>query len=201
MSDQNGRGGVLTAKGQATRARLVEAAEEVFGEVGFDQASVAEITRRAGVAQGTFYLYYPSKKDIYSELVRKIGHDLRRFTSEAVAGLTSRMEIERKGFQAFFSFVKKHPSMYRIVRQAEFVDREAFRDYYESFAHGYIDALKSAAGAGEIRDLDAEVVAWCLMGMGDLAGVRWILLSESDDVPDEVVDTMVDLISKGLSRS
>lgn len=194
----NGRGGVLTEKGEATRARLLEAAEAVFGEVGYDQASVSEITRRAGVANGTFYLYFPTKQAIFSELVRQIGRNVRRAIQHAVGGLSKRTEIEREGFRSFFEYVRKHPSIYRIVRQAEFVDRQAFRDYYETFAKGYVEGLEHAAGEGEIRPLDAEVVAWCLMGMGDLVGIRWILLRDDGEVPDDVLDTMIDLITRGF---
>lgn len=194
----NIRGGTLTPKGEATRARLIQVAEEVFGEVGFDRASVAEITRRAGVAQGTFYLYYQSKQAIFSELVRQLSRDLRHEIQEAIAGSGGRLEQERKGFEAFFGYVRKHPRIYRIIRQAEFVDREAFRDYYESFARGYIAGLSRAIEARQIRDLDPEVVAWCLMGMGDLLGIRYILLGRDGEVPSSVLDTMMDLVVRGL---
>lgn len=197
----NGRGGALTPKGEATRARLLEVAEEVFGEIGYDQASVSEITRNAGVAQGTFYLYFNSKKEIFSELVRQIGRNVRHEIQASVDGLTERSEIERKGFETFFEYVRKHPSIYRIVRQAEFVDREAFRDYYEGFANGYKEGLKRATASGEVKALDPEVLAWCLMGMGDLIGIRWILLRDEGKVPKKVIDTMIDLISSGMLAS
>jgi AcrR family transcriptional regulator len=43
----------VTARGEATRRKILDAAEEVFGEMGYYEASISEITRRAGVAQGT----------------------------------------------------------------------------------------------------------------------------------------------------
>src|SRR5687768_7690445 len=198
--DKNGRGGTLTPKGEATKTRLLEVAEEVFGEVGYDQASVSEITRRAGVAQGTFYLYFPSKKEIFSELVREIGRQVRHHTQIAIESLTERADIERRGFEAFFDYVRKHPSIYRIVRQAEFVDRQVFAEYYETFAQGYAAGLKNSIGEGAMKDLDPEVIAWCLMGMGDLVGVRWILLRPDGKVPKKVIDTMVAFIQRGMAK-
>lgn len=44
------------------RAQLLRAARKVFRAKGYGGASVSEIVREAGVAQGTFYLYFPSKK-------------------------------------------------------------------------------------------------------------------------------------------
>ena len=62
-----------TARGEATRRKLLEAAEAEIGENGFARTSVAAITKRAGVGQGTFYLYFPSKTDALRELVRHMG--------------------------------------------------------------------------------------------------------------------------------
>ncbi|HVE75965.1 MAG TPA: TetR/AcrR family transcriptional regulator [Actinomycetota bacterium] len=182
-----------------TRLKLLEVAEEVFGEKGYDLASISEITRRAGVAQGTFYLYFEGKRQIFSELVRSIGRTLRHELQTAIVGATTRAEVERLGYQAFFDYVRRHPSIYRIVRQAEFVDRKAFSDYYRTFAEGYQKGLEASAASGQVRDLDPEVVAWCLMGMGDLVGVRWILLDGGGRVPKKVLDTMLDLIANGLN--
>src|SRR5918999_256649 len=56
-------GRVLSARGTRTRLRLLEAAESVFAEHGYHEASVVKITEAAGVGQGTFYLYFSSKQD------------------------------------------------------------------------------------------------------------------------------------------
>lgn len=191
-------GRALGPKGEATRSRLLAAAEFVFGEAGYDQASIAEITRRAGVSNGTFYLYFPNKKGAFSELVRQFSRNLRHSIQLRIAGLSSRKEVEREGFRAFFDFAREHPALYRIVRQSEFVDRDAFRHYYMRFAEGYVAGLERFREDGQIRDLDIETVAWCVMGMGDLLGVRWILLDEKGDVPDSVIDTMVEIIFRGI---
>ncbi|MGH8562046.1 MAG: TetR/AcrR family transcriptional regulator, partial [Nevskiales bacterium] len=65
-----------TARGEATRARLLDAAEQEFGRRGFHNASITDITRAADVGQGTFYLYFQSKEDIFRELVRHMGRKL-----------------------------------------------------------------------------------------------------------------------------
>ena len=47
-----------TARGTRTRARLLEAAEQVFESVGYHDASIVKITEQAGIGLGTFYLYF-----------------------------------------------------------------------------------------------------------------------------------------------
>ncbi len=71
----------VTPRGQRTRQKLLDAAEEIFGNKGYDKASVAEITQKAGVAQGTFYIYFPDKKAAFTELVRELNHLVRKETS------------------------------------------------------------------------------------------------------------------------
>jgi AcrR family transcriptional regulator len=61
-------GRLLTARGRRTRAVLVEAARKVFAETPFPDTRIADITGRAGVANGTFYTYFDSKEEIFREV-------------------------------------------------------------------------------------------------------------------------------------
>src|SRR3990172_6870523 len=134
------------ARGRRTRQQLLDAAEAAFGRRGYFETSITDITRRVGVAQGTFYVYFPGNRAIFTDRVRERSRDLRRTIQEAVRGAADRREVERLGFQAFFRFIHRHRSMYRIVRQAEFVDPAGFRWYYRRFAHGR--EIGRAAGRG-----------------------------------------------------
>lgn len=189
-------------KGERTRARLVAAAEEVFGEGTFDEASIVEITRRAGVSQGTFYLYFPSKLEVFREVVAALGHQLRAHIADAVRGSKTRAEVERRGFEAFFAFTAAHPALYRIIRQAEFVDRDSFHRHYERLAAGYVRGLRGAMDDGEFREIDPEVLAYCLMGIGELVGMRWILwdTKAKGQMPKRVVDALEEFILGGVLR-
>jgi len=187
-----------TARGQRTRQKLLEAAEEVFGTRGYDSASIGDITRTAGVAQGTFYLYFPSKQAVFAELVRELGNMLRRTLTDSVRGIDDRMQIERAGFEAFLKFVQEHKNLYRIVRQAEFVDEELYRDYYRRIAEGYREGLARAMRGGHMRKLDPEAVAYALMGIFDFCGMRWVLW-EGKLPPKKVLDDVFALIREGLA--
>ena len=79
-----------TARGTRTRAKLLEAAEQVFAESGYSEASIVRITEAAGVAQGTFYLYFSSKLEIFEELVEDLNRRVRHAMTEAAAGATTR---------------------------------------------------------------------------------------------------------------
>ncbi len=186
-----------TPRGQRTRQKLLEAAQTVFGEKGYEHASIADITREAEVALGTFYVYFPDKQSIFVEVVDELGARLRRLIAEAAAKCEDRMEVEREGLRAFFQFVGSNRNLYRIVRQAEFVDEACYRRYYDRFAKGYVSGLVRAMEEGEVRRMDPEALAYCLMGLGDFLGMRWVLW-EGEGGLEHVVDTAMDFIRHGM---
>jgi AcrR family transcriptional regulator len=197
----------VTARGEATRRKILDAAEEVFGQMGYYEASISEITRRAGVAQGTYYIYFRSKREIFAELVEDIGERLRADMRSAIAGAPDRIEIERRGFQAFFHFVASHRRIYSIVQEAERVAPEAFYAYYRKISQGYIRGLKEAMGEGSIRNLDAEAIAYTLMGIGHFIALRWLIWPQEneaeqgykDELPAGVFASIMEFITHGLT--
>lgn len=188
----------LGSKGERTRRRLLEAAEQVFADLGYHDASIVKITEAAGVAQGTFYLYFESKQQVFDELVLDLNRRVRRAMSEGAAQGTTRAERERLGFRGYFRFTSEHPALYRIIRQAEIVAPHILHEHYERIAEGYVTGLRDAMDEGEIAMADPEVVAWILMGIGEIVGMRWILWGETGHVPDAVMDEMDRFLSRGL---
>lgn len=189
----------LTPKGIETRQKLLRAAEEVFGKKGYFETSIVNISQQANVAQGTFYNYFPSKKDIFDELIRSYSRDLRSAIKEGMQNHTTYEEAQRNGFYAFFSWVKNHPNLYSIVQQAIVVDQELFRWYYGKLANGFLKSLAQGVEAGEFKDLDQETVAYCLMSIGQFLGMRWVYW-EKKDVPEEAFDAAMALIFDGLKK-
>lgn len=189
----------LTPKGIETRQKLLRAAEEVFGKKGYFETSIVNISQEANVAQGTFYNYFPSKKDIFDELIRSYSRDLRSAIKEGMQNHTTYEEAQRNGFYAFFSWVKNHPNLYSIVQQAIVVDQDLFRWYYGKLANGFLKSLAQGVEAGEFKDLDQETVAYCLMSIGQFLGMRWVYW-EKKDVPEEAFDAAMALIFDGLKK-
>jgi AcrR family transcriptional regulator len=184
----------LSQRGLDTRRRILDSAEQIFAELGYHDASIVKITEAAGVAQGTFYLYFASKKEVFDELVRDLNRRVRRAMKEASSQGRDRREAEILGFRAYFRFTADHPALYRIVRQAEFVSPEMLHFHYERLSKGYVEALREASARGEIAELDPEVAAWALMGMGELLGMRWILWERRDRMPEEVLQEIERII-------
>lgn len=187
----------LSKRGLKTRRRLLDAAEHVFGELGYHDASIVKVADEAGVAAGTFYLYFDSKRAIFDELVRDLNRRVRHAMKEGSSQGTTRLEAELYGFEAYFRFTAEHPALYRIIRQAEFVSPEMLHYHYDRLSRGYVEALGEAVERGEIGRLDPEVTAFALMGLGEMIGMRWILWGDGP-MPERVTADLARIIRSVL---
>ncbi|MDR4887128.1 TetR/AcrR family transcriptional regulator [Fredinandcohnia sp. QZ13] len=190
---------VLTPKGLETREKLLRAAEEVFGQKGYYETSIVNISQEANVAQGTFYNYFPSKKDIFDELIRQYSRELRLAIKEEMGKAKTFEEAQRQGFKAFFTWVKNRRNLYSIVQQAVVVDRNLYRWYYDKLANGFLKSLSAGIGVGEFKEIDQETVAYCLMSIGQFLGMRWVYW-EQQDVPEEAFEAAMTLVFEGLKK-
>lgn len=177
---------------------MLSAAEESFGENGFHSSSIGDITRRASVALGTFYVYFDSKDEIFRALVAHMGEMTRSWIAERVKGATDRLDAEHKGLVAYIEFARAHPNLYRIIEEAQFVARDAYKAHYDSFADRYRRNLEDAAGRGEISVGNQETRAWALIGVSVFLGLRYGIWETSRSA-DEIAREASDLIARGLA--
>jgi AcrR family transcriptional regulator len=196
----------LTKRGEATRRRILEAAEQVFADLGYHEASIVKITERAGVGLGTFYLYFDSKQSIFEALVLDLNQRVRHAMGEAMVGARSRLEAEHAGFAGFFRFTADHPALYRVVREAEFVSPALLRLHYTRIVDGYEAGLRAAQQDGDVdAGLDPAVAAWALMGAGELIGMRYLLWERDAtgampaQIPSDVFAAMTRFIDNALA--
>ncbi|GAB4305121.1 MAG: hypothetical protein Kow0097_03050 [Candidatus Bipolaricaulota bacterium] len=186
---------------EATRRALLRAAERAFGQAGFHRTTISTITYLAGVGQGTFYLHFPSKVAVFSELVREISRQFRHRQTLAVAGCGDRRVAESIGLRSFLQWVRDHPGAYRIVREAEFVDEGVGRWYYERLAEGYVRGLAAGMDRGEIRRCDPEALAYALLGIAHFSGQRWALWEKPSRPAEEVLPSLTEFILHGVERT
>jgi len=190
------------SRGDQTKSNLLQAAEEVFGHYGFNRASIVEITRRANVALGTFYIYFKSKEDILESLVKHICHQMRKEIQMAVSSIEDRREAERLGIFKFFEFARKHRAIYRLIPETEMVNAEVGNWYYQKIDKGYIKGLKKGIQAGQIRKMNPELMAYSLMGITHFIALRWIIWNPlaKAKVSFKIFNDIMEFILYGLRK-
>ena len=189
-----------TPRGERTLRKILDAAEEEFGQRGFAESSIVGITQRAGVALGTFYTYFDSKEAVFGAVVRDMSAQVRDHVAPAFREATSALDGERRALESFLEFARKHRDVYRIVDEAEVVDPVAYREHYETTATRIAARLSAARDNGEIAadlsDDDLEIAAWAIMGANVFLGLRFAVWSSSD--AKRVAEITNRLVRKGL---
>ena len=189
-----------TERGRRTLRKLLDAAATEFADKGFHEASISGITRRAGVALGTFYTYYDSKDAIFRALVSDMSAGVGRAAREALDPGMGALEVERVALRAFLTFAAEHKEIYRIIDEAEFVDPESYRTHYETIGARIEERLQRGGESGEfIRGLGAPE-AWALMGMNVFLGLRYVIWArEGDPDSDEIAKRANALLASGIA--
>jgi len=194
--------GPLT-KGEETRQALFRAGEKVFGQHGINRANIAEITREAGVAQGTFYVHFKSKGDLIEGFVKYINHQMRRQLQRVVVRTQDRRDAERVGILAFFDFLRKHREIYRMVPECEMISREVAFWYYDKMAQRYSQGLRQGIGKGQIRNLPAVFLARSLMGFTHFIALKWIVWNTVSQakISNQMFQDIIEFLFFGLRPS
>ena len=194
-----GKGEPVT-KGEKTRRLIFNAAEKVLGRNGVNRTNIAEITREAGVAQGTFYIHFESKRDLVEGFVKYINHKLRQELQRYVSTTEDRRDGEQAGILVFFEFLRRHRGIYRVIPEFEMIGQEVGLWYYKKIDAGYVKGIEQGIEKGQIRDLPAAFLSRSLMGMTHFIGLKWVIWGNNPQagVPAQVVKDILQFIFFGL---
>lgn len=178
------------------RSDLLGAARDVFVERGFAAATVDDIVAKAGVARGTFYLYYPDKRAVFEALVDDF---LMRLTTAVKSidlsdGSPAPVVQLRANIERIVSLSLAEPA---IVKLALF-DATGLDPELDEKIHGYVGAVRQLMGEslavgqalGMVRDGDRRVMI--AVGVGALKevlvdAVRGEIEPDASAITDEIM--------------
>lgn len=186
-----------TKRGEATLEKIIDAAAAVFYEKGFHGGSIADITSRAGVGNGTFYIYFDSKLSVYRYLLVEYGKRIRASSTQAIASCTNRKEAERAGIRSFFQFSVEDPKIFNIIWESLYIDKTLFDEFYTVFSKSYVSRLKKAQADGEVRDIDPYVLSYALMGISNFVALNSLVLKQQYSI-DYLTDEVMKLLDSGM---
>src|SRR5579883_2635134 len=138
-------------KAAENRQRLLQAAAEVVGQHGYAEASVARIVERAGLGQGTFYLYFDSRQDLFDQLLPEVGAQALAYIRQRIGDASDFMTLEERGMRAFFAYVLENPAFFRILSEAEVAAPIAYEKYTTDRTGRFLGAITAAWKRGEVK--------------------------------------------------
>jgi AcrR family transcriptional regulator len=158
------------------RRALLRAAATIVARYGYNGASVSRITELAGVAQGTFYNYFPTRRALFEHLLPETGEQMLEYIRERVHGSRSYRELEARGIRAFFSFLVENPSFLRVLDDAEIAVPTAYRKHMRNLERHYLKALLRGGDAHQLAVKDPRklrVFIYSLMGARRFLAFRY----------------------------
>lgn len=187
---------------------LMEAGIKMFAQKGYHRTKISDIVQEAGVAQGTFYLYFDSKKTLFTALLEKFLSLLMQAVSEVnvdfeqietVADFAARI---RTAVYSILSVYRDNPKLARIcLREAHSLDPD-FVDVWATMLEPLVEiggtVLDQAIERGLLPPQKTKIVAYCVLGMHERIAYHWLMQDQSLDL-DELVDTLTRFEMVGIS--
>lgn len=193
----------------ATRARIADAAEALFRQIGYQKTSVADIARACAMSPANVYRFFPSKSAINEAITQRLLDTISAELEAIAAGAGSAAErlratarhLYRRDVELFFAEKRMHD----MVGAAMTEHWGVIEGFIARVLAAWEGLLREGMAAGEFRDLDAPMTALafkhCL-----LLWTHPILLADClgrGDTPEELAqhqEAALDLLLAGIAQ-
>lgn len=197
-------------KNRITKQRekqILDAALLVFSRQGFDKATVPDIARQAGIAVGTIYNYYPSKRELFVAVIKSlvITPPLLELIDRLPKGditVTFR-HIMQNRFELIDSNLVSHiPNLIAEVQRDPELKAIWTKQFIQPFLSNMEEVYGKSMASGKFRYIEPAIAVRCVGGM--ILGFLMLKIMEGDASPlnrfseEEIVPSMIDLILHGL---
>lgn len=189
----------LTDQGRERKQQLVDAAMALFADRGYSATRILDICERAGVAKGLFYWYFPTKLDLFTELVRSMRQGLRRAQAEAMDPDADALTRIRQGTVASVRFMAEHATYFALVdvERADPAIADALRAGSDVYLHDVRALVEEAQREGAIPDADPRLLTLGVLGAVSSFSNAW--RSGTLDLPaDELAEFVGDWVTRAL---
>jgi AcrR family transcriptional regulator len=200
----DGRTTRAAAMREQRRRAVLDASLRVFSERGYHATRISDLIEAAGIARGTFYLYFDSKNAIFHELLDDLLLRIRATvdgvdTGHAAPPLREQLLAILDRVLATFH---AHPALTRlVVRSAPGLDEEVDRKlaaFYDQLHAWLAESLRNAQRLGLVRAIDVDETAWSVLGAVKQHVERAIDQRVSDTAIRRTSEALLDFSLDGL---
>lgn len=189
------------------RAELLAAARTSFAERGYHETTVEDITRAAGVAKGTFYLYFQEKREIFLAIIRDLLDTIKAIgvgIRAATPGEHPLAFIERTEDAALklMEIFQDNRALARLAyRESMGMDpalEAMLRAFYRDTAEVDARNIRAAQQLGILRECDPMLAAYAHIGMVERVLLTMLEAPELFPEPKQLIRQMIRLAYEGL---
>jgi AcrR family transcriptional regulator len=184
------------------RTAIVDAARSVFARKGFARGIIDEIANEAGIAKGTVYLYFRSKKQIYKAVLDEDMEFVKKSTLERIDAAKNLRDKIRAFTLVRLENAETRKEFFRIMDTESGTlsfTRSQYRDWLREPVLRVASAIEDSSRGGEIRRVPSEKVAWMIADM-TRGTIQRRLLGQSDTLPSEDSEFLLSFIWAALAN-
>jgi AcrR family transcriptional regulator len=188
---------------RAAREReILEAAEAVFGERGYQGTSMDEVAARAGVSKPLVYQYYGSKDGLFLACLSRLRAQLLDAVSERVLAAPGPEEAMYAGLVGWFRFLDDHPRAWSVLVDEGMLAAGPAAESADQVRADFVGLIAmmvrlNLPDSREIGDDEIQVVAQGISGATERIAI-WRSKAASPPSPEQVAGTLMELFWLGL---
>jgi AcrR family transcriptional regulator len=197
--------GPRSRKGAQTRARLLDAAKQIFEEHGFLDARISDIAERAGLSHGSFYHYFESKEEVFREVAAAADDELSAPMAEVILDPSSLATPRQRLHEAMRRHFESYREEARLMGVIELVSRYdeevgAVRQArHQHYAEQMAESIRQLQrhGMADPR-LDPVIAAAALGSMTNRFAETWLVQGAVDCTLDDAVEQLTLLVVNAM---
>jgi len=180
----------------ARRAQLLQLGMKIFAESTYDEVSIDDLAKAAGISKGLLYHYYPTKRDLYLAGLRAIAVELLEKTDVSKLPDVAPIEKIRHGVDAYLSFVAERARAYVALMRGGIGSDPEVHAIVEGVREALVDRLFTGPGSplagNDHRTPLARTALRGWLGFSEAAVLHW--LTHGDLTQAQVRDLLVDVL-------
>ncbi|MFW5975492.1 MAG: TetR/AcrR family transcriptional regulator [Desulfosalsimonas sp.] len=186
---------------------ILEAAERLFAEEGYQRASMEHIAAAAEVSVGAVYFYFKNKEDLLVQMMDEIGYLMRSILGDEFKSRGATMEgFRQAGYSFFEKFCARYPARAAIMFR-ESVGKSAYveqhrKELFDKCTNDVLNALNTVCenqGVAFKGRFSAEVIAVSIMGIYERVAYHYLLWQNKAEDLNDIGREAVDFIAGGVS--
>jgi AcrR family transcriptional regulator len=188
------------------RQQILSVARDVFARRGYHQTTIDDIALQAGVARGTFYLYFEDKRAVFSDLIDRFASQLTMAIVRIVTDDEQRPVFEqvRENIRAIIATCLMERSMTKILFTGAVgidpaFDRKLFT-FYDTVVQLLTESLKDGQALGIVDEGEPRVLAYLTIGALKELLYQAVTLGYSEESAEVLTQQMYSFLSGGYLR-
>lgn len=189
-------------KSNIRKAQILQAAERVFAQKGYQEATISDVARQAKVSEATIYEYFPSKEELLFSIPGETARRGKENLENILRFLRRAADKIRAVIHHYLLFYETHPdyasvAMLILKQNRKFLEVEAYQDVRE-LSRLILNVIEEGIRSGEFKaDTNPYLVRATILGTIEHLVIRRVLLGKPEKLAD-FTDQLTELIMGGI---